>query len=61
MDDWMKILSAIFIVMMLVYLFPRAKQMFQDSKKATTKDWQSALIPLAMVVLFIVFLVMSVR
>jgi len=58
--DWMKIISAIAMVLMILYLLPRAKQMMQMSAEAENKDWMGVLIPIAGVVLFIVFLVSTV-
>lgn len=58
--DWMKIVSAIFLVVMLVYLLPRAKQMMEMSAQAENKDWMGAIIPLVAVVGFVVFLVAMV-
>jgi len=55
--DWMKILSAIFLVMMLVFLIPRAKEMMKMSAEAENKDWMGVLIPIGGVVLFVLFLV----
>ena len=55
--DWMKILSAMFLVAMLIYLIPRAKQMMEMSAQAENKDWKGVLIPLVAVVGFVVFLV----
>ena len=52
----MKILSAVLIVMMLVFLFPRAKQMLTESPKGSSSDWVSALIPLGLVVGFVILL-----
>ena len=54
--DWLKILSAVFLVLLLVYLFPRAKHMMQNSPKAEKGDWQSAIVPLGGVVAFIALL-----
>ena len=59
--DWMKILSAIVLVMMLIYLIPRAKQMMQMSTEAKNKDWMGVIIPIVAVILFVIFLVMLVR
>lgn len=56
MDLWMKILSAVLIVMMLVFLFPRAKQMMTESPKGSSQDWMSALVPLGLVVGFVILL-----
>ncbi len=60
METWMKIGWAIFIVMMLILIFPRARQMIAESRKGSTKEWLSALIPLGLVAAFIVLLVMMV-
>ena len=56
MDLWMQIGSAVLMGIMLVFLFPRAKQMLQEGPKGDSKEWVSALIPLAMVVGFVIFL-----
>ena len=59
--DWMKLLSAIVLVMMLVYLAPRAKQMMEASAQAENKDWKAVVIPLIAVIVFVVFLISLVR
>ena len=59
--DWTKILSAIFLIMLLVYLLPRAKQMLYNSPKGTSDDWKAFMIPIVLVVLFVILLIMSVR
>jgi hypothetical protein len=60
MDLWMKIGSAVLLVMMLVLLFPQAKRMLKESPKGTSSDWQSAIIPLILVVLFVALLIKMV-
>lgn len=60
MDMWLKIGSAMLLVMMLVMLWPSAKRMMKESPKGSAEDWKGALIPLALVALFIVLLVMAV-
>ena len=55
--DWVKIGSAIFMLAMVVYLFPRAKHAVQNSPKGSMKDWMSYIVPMAVVVLFIVLLI----
>lgn len=59
--DWIKIISALFLVAMLVLIFPRAMQMLKHSPKGTASDWKGFLIPIVLVVLFVLFLIMSVR
>jgi hypothetical protein len=58
--DWMKIGSAMFLVLMLVYLFPRAKSMLKNSPKASGNDMLSVAIPLVLVVLFVYLLIKMV-
>ena len=55
--DWMKIVSALLLVAMIVYLLPRAKAMIQNSPKGSRDDWKMALIPLILVGLFVLFLI----
>jgi len=55
--DWMKILSAVALGLMIMFLLPRAKQMMQMSAEVENKDWMGFLIPIVGVILFIVFLV----
>ena len=59
--DWMKLLYAAALVLMLVYLIPRAKQMMEISAQAENKDWKGAIIPLIAVVIFVIFLISLVR
>jgi archaellum biogenesis protein FlaJ (TadC family) len=58
MDLWLKIGTAILLVMMLMFLLPRAKEMLKNSPKGTSQEWMSALIPLLAVAGFVLLLVM---
>jgi hypothetical protein len=58
--DWMKIGSAILLGTMIVFLWPRAKQMLKETRKAEAGEWQSAILPILAVVGFVVLLVMMV-
>ena len=58
--DWMAIATAILIAMMIVVLWPRARQMLKESPEGSTSDWMSALIPLGVVVLFVILLMAAV-
>jgi len=55
--DWIKIGSALFMLAMIIYLFPRAKQAIQNSPKGSMQDWMGYVLPMAAVVLFIVLLI----
>ncbi len=57
MDTWMKVIYAVLLGMMVIFLWPRAKHMIQNSPKATGSDWKSVLIPLLGVVLFVMLLI----
>jgi hypothetical protein len=59
--DWIKIFSAVFMLAMLVFLWPRAKHMLKHSPKGSSDDWKSLILPIGGLILFVVLLVMSVR
>lgn len=56
----MKIMSAIFIVVMLVFLWPRAGQMLRESRKGSSSEWLVVLLLLLGVAGFVFFLMHSV-
>ena len=58
--DWMKIGSALLLIGMLVFVFPRMRAAVKHSPKGTTKDWMGFIIPLAVVIGFIVLLIQLV-
>lgn len=58
--DWMKIVSAIAMIMFIVFLFPRARDMLKNSPKGTTADWMSFVVPVVAIALFIMLLVQLV-
>ena len=55
--DWVKIGSALSMLAMVIWLFPRAKQAVQNSPKGSSKDWMGFLLPIAAVVLFVIVLI----
>ena len=58
--DWMKIGSALLILAMIIFLFPRAKQMLRDSPEAYPGDWQGAILPITAGVGFVLLLIVMV-
>ena len=58
--DWMKIFAALALVMFIVYLFPRARDMMKNTPKGSSSDWMSFVIPIIAIVLFIMLLVQLV-
>ena len=59
--DWAKWITAGLLLMMIVFLFPRAKHMLQNSPKGSSQDWSGFIFIIGFVALFIVFLIMMVR
>lgn len=59
--DWMKILSAVLIVAMLIFLWPRAAQMMRESRKGSQSEWLNVILILVVVVGFVALLMHFVR
>ncbi len=55
--DWIKIGWALLLIAMIAMIWPRARQMLRDSPEASGQQWMTAIIPIAIVGLFIVLLV----
>jgi hypothetical protein len=58
---WEKWVAAGALLMMAIYLFPRAKYMMKTSPKGSSSDWRGILLILLGVGLFVVLLILSVR
>jgi hypothetical protein len=58
--DWMKIGSALLLVMFIAVIFPHAKRMLKESPEGSSNEWMSAIIPLLLVGGFIALLVAMV-
>ncbi len=58
--DWTKLFSALLIIAMIVFLFPRAKEMLKNSPKASSNDLVAILIPLILVIGLVFLLMKSV-
>ncbi len=58
--DWMKIGSALLLVMFIIFMFPNARRMLKESPEGSSSDWLSALIPIVLVGGFIALLIAMV-
>lgn len=58
--DWMKIFAAMLLVAMIVVLWPNAKKMMENSRKAESGEWMSVVMPLLAIGGFVAFLIMMV-
>jgi hypothetical protein len=58
MPLWQQILLSALGILVLLYIFPGIKPMLEKSKDAP-KDWAGFLWPIAFVIAFVIFLVMT--
>jgi hypothetical protein len=58
---WEQILLGMGGMLMLFFFWPGAKAAMKQSKEAENPDWQGALIPIGIVVLFVIVLVMLAK
>ena len=61
MELWQQILSALFALLMLFFIYPSIKPMMERSKNAEEKHWGTLLLLAAALIAFIAFLVSSVQ
>ena len=55
--DWLQILSGLTLAVLAFLIWPAVRHSMKNSPEGTTSDWMSALIPLALVGLFVAFLI----
>ena len=58
--DWLKIGSALFLVAMLVFIFPRMRHAVKHSPKGSSKDWMGFVGIIVVVALFVMLLISMV-
>lgn len=58
--DWMEVIAALALVMFIVMIFPAAGQMAKNNLPNTQSDWKSFIMLIAIIVLFVVFLMQVV-
>jgi hypothetical protein len=56
METWEKLVIGSVAILVLFWFFPGIKPMLEKSREAP-KDWAGLLIPIALVILFILFLI----
>lgn len=57
MNSWEQILLGMVAVIVTLLFWPGVKKALEQSKNVENSDWKGALIPIAIVVLFIIFLI----
>jgi hypothetical protein len=58
---WLKITVALVLGFMVIRLWPVAAHLNKHGPKGSAKDWQAALVPLALVAGFVLLLIFLVR
>ncbi len=58
--DWIQIVSALFLVAMLIFIFPGMRNAVKNAPKDSNKDWLNYLMIMVVVGLFIMFLIQMV-
>jgi hypothetical protein len=61
MAGWEQVLLGMGAVVLVFFFWPGVKAAMQKSKEAENPDWQGALIPVGVVILFVVLLIMVAR
>jgi hypothetical protein len=57
MPVWEQALIAVVTVLVVLWLRPGLKVALEQSRQAQRKDWQSLLLPLGLVILFVLLLI----
>jgi len=59
--EWEKIGVGLIAVVAIFFFFPGVLKATKDTRKGSTQEWKGFLLPIGLVILFVVFLIMSVR
>jgi hypothetical protein len=54
--EWSKWITAGLLLMMVIYIFPRARHMLKASPKGSSHDWMGFVMIIVVIALFIVLL-----
>ncbi|VFM99463.1 MAG: hypothetical protein BECKG1743E_GA0114224_102591 [Candidatus Kentron sp. G] len=61
METWEQLLLGAFALLILLWFWPGAKKMLEESPKGTRKDWLGAIGLIGLVVAFVIFLILVAR
>ena len=61
MAMWEQVLLGMGAFLILFFFWPGAKAAMESSKQAENPDWQGALLPIGIVVLFVILLIMLAK
>jgi len=61
MSTWEMLLLGVMVVLVLFWVGPGIRATLEKSRQAESRDWRGFLLPIAVVILFVLFLISSVR
>jgi len=61
MSVWEKLLLGVMVVLVLFWAGPGIRATLEKSRRAESRDWAGFLLPVALVILFVLFLISTVR
>ena len=61
MSTWEMLLLGVMVVLVLFWVGPGIRATLEKSRQAESRDWTGLLLPIAVVILFVLFLISSVR
>jgi len=61
MSTWEMLLLGVMVVLVLFWVGPGVRATLEKSRRAQRRDWTGFLVPIAVVVVFVLFLISSVR
>jgi heme/copper-type cytochrome/quinol oxidase subunit 2 len=60
MSGWEMLLMGAVVLLVLLWIGPGIKPLMEQSRRAESRDWAGLLLPIALVILFVLFLIMLV-
>jgi hypothetical protein len=60
MSTWEMLLLGAMVILVLFWLGPGIKATLEKSRQAEQRDWRGFLLPIALVILFVLFLMSSI-
>ena len=61
MDIWAQLLGVVMGIVLVIFMWPSAKAAMQRSREVENPDWMGALVPIAIVVVFVIVLIALAR
>jgi len=60
-NTWQAVLIGVLVLLVLLWWGPGIKESVRNTRRGTAEEWRSALLPIALVALFVVLLIAMTR